>query len=324
MRYVKFFPGEPEVSALCLGTALFGSSVNRIDAFKQMDLFLDNGGNFFDTARVYADWLPGGHGASEETLGSWIRERKCRDRVIVSTKGAHPKLETMNIPRMSPKELRLDLEESLKTLGTDYIDVYFLHRDDISLPADEIIGSLEKFRKEGKIKNYGCSNWKQERIEDAAGAAVRLGSGGFACNQVRWGIGDINAGAVADKTTVNMDRKLFEYHRNSGMAVMSYTSSCNGYFTKKLRGDTVKPSCELVYGNSANQKICNKLELWEKEFNLPVSALVLAYISSHEFPASAISSFSSISQLEEVLLSGNFNFPRECLDEIDEMKHFVF
>jgi aryl-alcohol dehydrogenase-like predicted oxidoreductase len=174
MNYITLFSGGPEVSKLCLGTGRFGAGLPREEALKQLDLFFDRGGNFVDTARVYADWVPGGHGASESTVGAWLKKRKLRNRVIISSKGAHPDLKTMHIPRMGPADVRFDLEESLRALGTDYIDLYFLHRDDPSRPVGEILDMLESFRKEGKIRHYGCSNWTLNRIEEADKAAAAL------------------------------------------------------------------------------------------------------------------------------------------------------
>ena len=323
MRYTKFFPQGQAVSTLCLGTAGFGTRTAKEDAFSQMDLFFEKGGAFFDTARVYGDWVPGGRGASEKTVGAWIKERKCRDKVLISTKGAHPELRTMYVPRMSFGELCFDLEESLKALETDYIDIYFVHRDDVSRPVEEILENLEAFRKEGKIRHYGCSNWSLPRIIKAAETAAARGFEGFVCNQIRYGLGDINPKAISDKTTLTMDKPTYEYHQKTKMAVMAYTSSCNGYFSKKIKGEEISPSLESVYANEPNQMLLQKLARWEKEFNCPAAALVLAYTMSQDFPAAAIASFSSMGQLEEALPAGDFIFPQECLAEIRGIKRFL-
>ena len=230
----------------------------------------------------------------------------------------------MYVPRMSPGELRSDLEESLKALETDYIDIYFLHRDDISRPVEEILENLEAFRKEGKIRHYGCSNWSLSRIIEAAETAAAKGFEGFICNQIRYGLGDINLKAVSDETTLAMDKSTYSYHQKTKMAVMAYTSSCNGYFSKKIKGEEIPPSRESVYANEPNQILLQKLALWEKEFNYPAAALVLAYTMSQDFPAAAIASFSSIRQLEEVLPAGDFIFPQEYLKEIQGIKRFLF
>jgi aryl-alcohol dehydrogenase-like predicted oxidoreductase len=323
MHYITLFPGGPRVSKLCLGTGQFGARLSREEALKQLDLFFDQGGNFVDTARVYADWIPGGHGASESAIGAWLRDRKPRDRVIISSKGAHPDLKTMHIPRMAPADVRFDLEESLRALGTDYIDLYFLHRDDPSRPVEEILDMLESFRKEGKIRRYGCSNWKLHRIEEADKAAARLGCGGFVCNQIRWGLADLNIRAIQDKSLVLMDKEIHAFHRRTKKAVMAYTSSCGGYFSKRLRGEPLSPSARAVYDNEPNQKLLEKLKNWEGELKRPAAVLVSAYVMNQDFPAVPIASFSSAGQLEETLPATDLVLPPELLEEIRSLKRFT-
>ena len=324
MRYVKLFPSVPDVSSLCLGTASFGSAISREDSFAQMGRFYEHGGNFFDSARVYADWLPNGHGASEKTLGAWIRERRCRDKVVVSTKGAHPDLKTMNVPRMSKAELRFDLDESLLALGIDYIDVYFLHRDDASRPVEEILENLEAFRKEGKIRHYSYSNWKLSRMEEAEKAAASHGLSGFACNQIRFGLGDLNANEIGDKTLVPMDKEIYSWHGKIKKPLMAYTSSCNGYFSKKLKGMPVAESQEKVYNNPSNQKLLEKLSQWEKDCKAEAAVLVSAYVMAQDFPSVPISSFSALEQLEELIHASKFDFEQEMLNEIQDIKRFLW
>ncbi|MDR2618027.1 MAG: aldo/keto reductase, partial [Treponema sp.] len=278
MNYMKLCDKGPRVSKLCLGTGSFGTAVPREAAFAQLDRFFEQGGNFVDSARVYADWVPGGHGASEKNLGAWMKDRKNRDKVVVSTKGAHPDLKTMHIPRMSREAVRSDLEESLEDLGTDYIDVYFLHRDDVSRPVGEILETLESFKKEGKILHYGCSNWTLKRMEEAGRVAASGGFEGFICDQIQYSLGDINRSALADKTTVPMDRDIYAWHEKTGKAVMAYTSTCGGYFSKKLAGKPVSPNAQAVYGGGTNQKFLEKLGVWEKELQVSAAVLVLAYV----------------------------------------------
>jgi len=288
-----------------------------------MDRFFDRGGNFIDTARVYADWLPGGHGASEKTVGAWLKQNKRRGRVIISTKGAHPDLKTMNVPRMSVEEIRSDLEESLNDLCTDYIDLYFLHRDDVSRPVVEILQTLEIFRREGKIRYYGCSNWSLQRMIEAEEAAFRLGIPGFVCDQIRFGLADLNDAKIADRTAVSMDSEIYNWHQKTLMPVMAYTSSCNGYFSKKLKGLPVSAPLEEIYGNAANSKILEKLLQWEKDCRVPASVLVCSYVMNQKFPSVPISAFSSLDQMDELLSAADFDFPHEILDEITNLKKFL-
>jgi aryl-alcohol dehydrogenase-like predicted oxidoreductase len=98
------------VFPVCLGTSELGTVVPEADAFRLLDAFVERGGNFLDTAAVYANWIPGERNVSEKTIGRWLRERGNRGSVIVATKGAHPDLTTMDVPRLSPAEIGADVD----------------------------------------------------------------------------------------------------------------------------------------------------------------------------------------------------------------------
>ena len=106
-----------DASVLCLGTAEFGSAVEDSVSETIIHRYLEAGGNVLDTAEVYAEWIPGGSHRSEEFLGQWLRKRESRDGLILSTKGAHPRLNSMHIPRMSKPDVESDLNSSLRRLG---------------------------------------------------------------------------------------------------------------------------------------------------------------------------------------------------------------
>lgn len=114
------------VSPIGLGTVSFGTGLSEADCFAQLDRYAQIG-NLIDTARVYGDWTPGPRGKSDRIIGKWLASRRCRDRVIISTKGGHPRLDSMNVPRLSPGDIQGDLELSLRAPGTDAIGLYFLH-----------------------------------------------------------------------------------------------------------------------------------------------------------------------------------------------------
>jgi aryl-alcohol dehydrogenase-like predicted oxidoreductase len=180
------------VSSVCLGTAELGTVVPRAEAFRLLDMFVDLGGNFLDTALVYANWIPGERSVSEKTLGAWMRARGNRDRIVVATKGAHPQLATMDVPRLSPAEIRADVEASLAHLQVNRIDLYYLHRDDALRPVGEIMGTLHELVQAGKLRYVGCSNWCADRIAAAQAYAQAHGFVGFVADQMLW-IGDCAA-----------------------------------------------------------------------------------------------------------------------------------
>jgi aryl-alcohol dehydrogenase-like predicted oxidoreductase len=301
----------------------FGTGLPRAAAFEQLDRFYERGGTFLDTARVYAAWLPGGDQASEKTIGAWMKERKLRNRIVISTKGAHPDLKTMNVPRMEKAQVSRDLEESLKALGTGCIDLYFLHRDDPAVPVTEILGMLEEFRNQGKLRRYGCSNWKLERIQAADREARRLGYEGFISNQLLWSIADINTAGIGDKTMVAMDGETFAYHAASGKSVMAYTSACGGYFAKKRRGLPLSPDLETLYGGPSNDALLARLPAWEAELGAAAASIVLAYIMAAPFPAVPIASFSSLAQLDQGLAAADLDIPGDMLEEIRRSRRFL-
>lgn len=121
---------------------------------KLLDAALDAGINTFDSAENY--------GASEEVLGKWIRKRKCRDKVVIITKGCHPH----GMPRVTPEALRHDFEQSLQRLKIDYIDIYMLHRDDPGADIKAILEVLNELHREGKVGAFGASNWTHERLDE--------------------------------------------------------------------------------------------------------------------------------------------------------------
>ncbi len=137
-------------SVLCLGTVSIGATLDRETSFDMLDKFFEHGGTFIDTAKIYSDWIPGEKSRSEKVIGAWIKERKNRERVILATKGAHPELSSMHIPRLSKVEITADLEASLRHLQVDYLDLYWLHRDDPACPVAEVLETLSGLVRAGQ------------------------------------------------------------------------------------------------------------------------------------------------------------------------------
>src|SRR6202521_3267972 len=208
----RLIPGTTlEASVLCLGTAEFGSALEDSLSETITDRYVDLGGNVLDTAEVYAAWLPGGSHRSEEFLGRWLREHKSRNGLILSTKGAHPRPNSMDKPRMSRKDVESDLDSSLQRLGVDSVDLYWLHRDDPATPVEEILLTLEEFRKAGKIRYAGFSNWTQARAEAARVAADKLGQPGFGGRQEQWRLAKADP-TKGDPTWAYVDELFAKWH----------------------------------------------------------------------------------------------------------------
>jgi aryl-alcohol dehydrogenase-like predicted oxidoreductase len=166
VKRVKLGRSKIEVSALALGTDLIGSKINQETSFSLFDFFRDNGGTLVDTANFYASWLPGCKGGeSETTLGQWMKERKNRDEIVVSSKLAfdYPGCDG----GLSAVEIQRECEKSLKRLKTDRIDLYYAHRDDYETPLEEIMEAFDRLVKAGKVHAIGASNLFLWRIAEA-------------------------------------------------------------------------------------------------------------------------------------------------------------
>ena len=135
-----------KLSKIAKGADHFGVTIPKERAFALMDRYLELGGNVIDTARLYGRARPfdAEFAHSEPIVGEWLRTRRNRDQVILVTKGAHPVIEDISKRRVNPECIADDLEMSLKALGVDYVDIYFLHRDDPEKPVSEIMDALDE------------------------------------------------------------------------------------------------------------------------------------------------------------------------------------
>lgn len=167
MKYSTIPNSELKVSQMCLGTMNFGTPVSEPEAIKLIHAAIDRGVNFIDTANMYEGYTryagsPGG--IAEKIIGKALKNK--RDKVILATKvgmkvGPEPEDEGL-----SPKALEKQLERSLKRLKTNYVDIYYLHRPDTTVPIEHTIKTITKFMQEGKIRYYGISNYSAEQTEE--------------------------------------------------------------------------------------------------------------------------------------------------------------
>lgn len=288
-----------EVSALCLGTA----DLAQLEApYAMLDAYLDKGGNFIDTAQVYSDWLPGERSSSEKTIGRWMKAHHIpRDRVIIATKGAHPDMATMHIPRMSPTEIEHDLNNSLTHLQIDTIDMYWLHRDAPNLPVNGILDTLEAQVKAGKIRYYGCSNWSAARIQAVNDYAQAAGITGFVANQPLWSMAQLNPATIADPTINYMDDAMYAYHQQTGLAAMPFTSQAKGYFSKlaAVGKQAVNPKLLAQYDNPVTQRRFEAAQQISERTGYPLSQIALAYLMQQPFTTIPIVGCKNLDQLED-------------------------
>jgi aryl-alcohol dehydrogenase-like predicted oxidoreductase len=322
MEYLKLGKTDLLVSPLCLGASKYGTRLTKEFAFRQLESFVEQGGNFIDTAHVYGDWEPGETARSERVLGEWLQKHRNREKLVIITKGAHPRLKTMSLPRCTPSDIETDLNESLNCLGVDYIDLYLLHRDDVSLPVSQILDCLEKARRQGKIRHYGCSNWTLPRIREADAYARQAGLEGFSCNQLDWSLAQANIENIPDKSMVSMDPETYDWHTKTAMSVTAYHSTAHGWFAKQYTGKTITDNQRSLYENDTNTAILKIISRAAQQLSLTITDISLGYMMSHPFSSVPITSFSNDSQLDEGMHACGVKLPQALIDELNTAKGF--
>ena len=305
-----------QIARIVLGTDYFGTTVDEKTAFRLMDIYADAGGNCLDTARTYANWLPGGDGASERTVGRWIKSGKCRDRIVLSTKGGHPPLDDITLVRLSRKELEDDLHESLKTLGTDYIDIYWLHRDDESRPVEDIMETLTRFVSAGKIRAAACSNWKTKRIEQANRAAEKNGFVQFCASQIQWSLAVSTPELHNDLTIVCMDDSEYAWYLENKFPVFAFSSQAKGFFAKAVSMGigALNQKAATRFAMPENMARLERVREFSVKRGLTPTAVALGYITCNRVPAVAIAGCKNEAQMLDTLTAADVDITAEDAD----------
>jgi len=156
----------PHVPIICLGGNVYGWTLSEAETFRQLDMALDAGLNFVDTADVYSRWVPGNKGGESETIiGKWFAKTGKRKDVILATKVGNEMGEGK--AGLKRAYIRQAVEDSLRRLQTEYIDLYQAHKDDIETPLEETLGAFDELVKEGKVRYIGASNYSGARLSEA-------------------------------------------------------------------------------------------------------------------------------------------------------------
>ncbi len=319
MHY-RIIPGtDLNASVISFG----GNSLSEVNAhsfaYSQLDIYTEMGGNFVDTANIYGRWLDPGLNHSEIYIGNWMTARRNRHQLVLATKGAHPAWEDMTVPRLRRDDVAVDLHQSLSALQTDYIDLYYLHRDDERVSVEEILSYLNDFVKAGKIRYFGCSNWKPDRIREANAVAKAHGWQGFAANQLMWSLAEASPAGFADPTMVAMDTACLGLHRESGLAAVAYSSQANGYFDKlaTLGKDKISPDLRKLYDSPKNDRRYERLRKIAGELRLPLNEVVLGYLLAQPVPTYAVIGPRNAEQLYASLKAGDQRWPDDLVERLE-------
>lgn len=287
MRYGQINGVEKHVARIVQGTTVLDPG-DRAASFALLDGVFAEGGNTFDTAQSYLQ------GDAERILGSWMAERGNRDQVTVITKGCH---HTEDRQRVTPYDLTADLHDSLARLKTERIDLYFLHRDDPSVPVEELIGALNAHIDAGKIAAIGASNWSIERIQAANQYAREQGMQPFVASSPNYSLAvQIEAPWPNTVSISGPDgASARAWYRTTRMPIFAWSSLAHGFLSGHFRADRCdEPASDFernvlrTYGSDDNFERLRRAELLANERGETVPQIALAFILEQPLDVHAV------------------------------------
>ena len=282
MKYENLEDIKTPVSRIVFGTALpamiKGENVNDL-----LDSIYAEGITTFDTAENY--------GLSEISLGTWMKARKNRDKIVIISKGCHP----YGRDRVTPEDLKQDIEQSFERLHTDYIDIYMLHRDDLKVDVGPIVEILNEYKKAGKIGRFGGSNWTVERIEQANEYACKHGLVPFTVSEPNFGlcdqIGDPwggGSGCVTISGPAHQEDR--DWYAKNDIPVFAYSSLGRGMFSGRVKSNDIEGAKSILDPNAVkgycypeNFERLARVEKLAASKNRTVPQIALAWVLNQDF-----------------------------------------
>jgi aryl-alcohol dehydrogenase-like predicted oxidoreductase len=316
MKSVSLGKTGQAVSSMCLGCMYFGTRIDEERSFQLLEAYRDAGGSFLDTANCYAFWVPGGNGSeSEKVLGRWMKTRGSRSNVFLATKiGARPSAGPA--PGGGPEGLSASViqgavEDSLRRLGTDVIDLLYTHIPDRATPLEETLGALDRLVRAGKVRFIGCSNELAWRVERARALGGSHGWASFCCVQNRFTYLRPKPGAVLPQVCI--DEELQDYAAATGeVTLLAYSPLLGGAYA---RGEEALPR---EYATSDSQVRWKALSDAAGERGLPRTSVVLAWLMAGRPPLVPLVAASTVAQLRENLEASGITLDPECLRDLTE------
>ncbi|MDX3762465.1 aldo/keto reductase [Streptomyces sp. AK02-04a] len=289
----KLGSSDLEVFPLSLGGNVFGWTADEAQSFTVLDAYTAGGGNFVDTADGYSAWVPGHTGGESETIiGKWFAARGNRSDVVLATKvSTHPEYKGL-----SPANIKAAADASLRRLGTDYIDLYYTHFDDTSVPVEEIIGALDELVRAGKVREIAASNISAERLAESVEFSDREGLARYVALQPHYNL-------VSRDT---YEGPLQEVASRTGLAAVPYFALASGFLTGKYRpGTTVDSARAEGAGKHLDTergiRVLAALDEVAGAHDAEVATVALAWLAARPTVAAPIASARTVEQLPALL-----------------------
>ncbi len=309
---VRIGTSELDIFPLSLGGNVFGWTAVEPTSFAILDAFVAGGGNFIDTADVYSAWVSGHTGGESETvIGNWLQTRGNRDRVIVATKVASH----AEAPGASRASIAKGVEASLRRLQTDYIDLYYIHRDDAETPLEETIAALDDLVKAGKVRAIAASNFTAARLAEALRISDETGAAKFVALQPHYNLvyrqeyeGDLEAVVAAN-----------------GLSTIPYSSLASGFLTGKYRDDNTDADTSpraggaRKYLDDRGRTVLAVLDEIAAERGVEVGTVALAWLRQQPTVVAPIASASTVEQVPGLLASATLELTPAELDRLSAL-----
>ncbi len=311
MKKRKLGKSGLEVAPLALGGNVFGWTADEAMSFKLLDAFVAHGFNLIDTANNYSRWVPGHQGGeSEIIIGKWLKQRGARDKVIIATKVGM---------EMGPDQKGLakayvlrEVEESLKRLQTDYIDLYQSHTDDATTPLEETLETYGQLVKQGKVRAIGASNYGAARLAQALEVSARHGYPSYQSLQPHYNLYE----------RAEYESKLEPVCQQKGVGVITYFSLARGFLTGKYRSDadlSKSPRGGGVKGyfNERGFRILETLDQIANERKSTPARVSLAWLIARPSVTAPIASATNLEQLNDLIEATKLDLDRGTIEELN-------
>ena len=298
-----------------LGTASFTEGGDEGLYGDIMDAYTDLGGNFLDTAHIYGGVI----GGSERILGRYMSARHNREKLFISTKGAHHVIGTEPVGRLSREELKRDSSESMDALKTDHADIYFLHRDNPAYCVGEVMENLQELIEKGVTKAVGASNWSAKRIREANAYAASHGLTPFTANQPQLSLA--RQAVVEDPSLVWAEQDTLELHAETQMLMTPFSSQAKGFLAKlHVVGEAGMPDkARRRFYTPENIAVYNRCEEVSKKTGISIAALSILWFEDQPFPISPIIGISKLSQLDAMKEAAGVTLDKETRDYLKKL-----
>lgn len=300
-----------KVSEICLGTMTFGHSTDQNEASRIVDMAIDSGVNFFDTANSYAG------SQSEVILGNTLKGR--RRGVVVATKFFNPMGSGPNDSGMSRVHIMEAIEDSLQRLQMDYVDIYYIHHVDVQTPLDEMLRALDDLVHQGKVRYIACSNYEAWRLMEAIWISDKHDLARFACYQPQYSL------VVRD-----IEQEIMPVCELKGLGVVPWSPLAGGFLTGKYQpGERTRADSRSgegwaypsrYFADNADETLAVLLEV-SKELDRSPAQVAVRWVLEQPLVTSAIIGARTLEQAQDNLGASGWTLPDDALERLNTVSY---